>query len=648
MCQQNQQYGENSQTFASAETIAAVGAGIIVVGTILGALAFPPLGAAGIISFGTLLPIIWESGQDAKTVWKAFLTIGNRPFGSPVDQAIIEFLYTKVNGLKEQFEDYQRYFDIWNNNKTPNNAREVRTRFSNLDADIARELEQLKGNYYITLLPGYTQVANWHLILLNHAAVYYDQWAASSNLSIQSVYPQDYTSNLQTCLENCARESGYKVSSAYYKCTLKCRIEEYTNYCSKTYQEGLNILKNSSGINWNVYNAYRREMTLAVLDLIAIFPTYDREKYPISTKPELTREIYTDALLREYPANPVPIDQRENQLTRPPHLFTRLNLFTLYTATSLLPNGLHAVQNVFSYANDNTMHYSPLYQPTDLPVTPVTQSHPFNITGTNVYKILLTRPTSFYVTTSMKFYLTNASTREYSGGPTHPESTTMNFEFEQLPANKVPPNGSKYTNILSYIKIGPETGLASGVERQLSFAWTHTSVDFNNTISNNSITQISAVKAYETSNDSKVVKGPGHTGGDLVELKDYLLFKILVPQGSAGSYQVRIRYASNAPNENIILTRGFAQNRELPQTFNHSNYNDLKYSDFQYVTFPMPITYTGALTDTVSLYGRRNNPNRIFIDKIEFIPIKGSAFEYEGNQALERAEKSVDNLFSNK
>ncbi|HDR5354462.1 TPA: hypothetical protein QCS32_006303, partial [Bacillus thuringiensis] len=49
-----------------------------------------------------------------------------------------------------------------------------------------------------------------------------------------------------------------------------------------------------------------------------------------------------------------------------------------------------------------------------------------------------------------------------------------------------------------------------------TFAWTHDSVDENNTISKDKITQIPAVKAYYA--DANIRKGPGNTGGDLVEI----------------------------------------------------------------------------------------------------------------------------------
>ncbi|HDR5354463.1 TPA: hypothetical protein QCS32_006304, partial [Bacillus thuringiensis] len=50
----------------------------------------------------------------------------------------------------------------------------------------------------------------------------------------------------------------------------------------------------------------------------------------------------------------------------------------------------------------------------------------------------------------------------------------------------------------------------------ITFAWTHLSVDPDNTIAANKITQIPAVKAYYA--DANIRKGPGNTGGDLVEI----------------------------------------------------------------------------------------------------------------------------------
>lgn len=97
MCQDNQQYGNNAGNFASSETIVGVSAGIIVVGTMLGAFAAPVL-AAGIISFGTLLPIFWQ-GSDPANVWQDLLNIGGRPI-QEIDKNIINVLTSIVTPIK--------------------------------------------------------------------------------------------------------------------------------------------------------------------------------------------------------------------------------------------------------------------------------------------------------------------------------------------------------------------------------------------------------------------------------------------------------------------------------------------------------------------------------------------------------------------
>ncbi|MDY8166616.1 insecticidal delta-endotoxin Cry8Ea1 family protein [Bacillus thuringiensis] len=655
ICQQNQQYDEGFETFESADTIAAVSAGIIVAGTMLSAFT-APLGPALIISFGTLLPIFWKPGEDPKTVWKAFVKIGYRPFGLPVDEAIVNLLYNKVDALKTQFEDYQRYFDIWKANPTSQNADAVKNKFLTLDTLVIGTLQELKKDYAIILLPGYTQIANWHLNLLRQAADNYDKWAPSSNLSIQSIYPQDYISDLNTCLTNCSTESNNKVSSKYYKCILKCRIAEYINYCSEKYQDGLNQLKNSSNINWDIYNAYRREMTFTVLDHIAIFPNYDPEKYPTGTHSELTREIYTDAVMRRYETgSPIPIAQREQELTRSPHLFSRLNKFTLFTAKNILP-GLHAVQNHFSYTNDSTVRFSPIYKPENLSEPNTDNPPPFDISNTAVRSIAVKRRYEYYHITAIDFDTIDGNPRRYNSGYT-PENLDIDyFIFPEFPAGKIPPYGlgTKYTHILSYIKISPRGNLSLPAERELSFAWTHTSVNFNNTISNTITTQIPAVKAKSLDPSSSVISGPGHTGGDLVSLRSSMQIMCYVP--TAARYQIRMRCVAYSPNRSINLTLNIAgvtnYSLRVLGIGSIKNIINPKYDDFQYIYFqtedPQQVA-TVNLSSNFTMFLNSNDfaDNTILIDKFEFIPITNTLEENLETQKLEKIQQTVNTLFTN-
>nr|ATG85667.1 insecticidal crystal protein [Bacillus thuringiensis] len=643
MCQKNQQCGENLETFASADTIAAVSAGVIVVGTMLGAFG-APVTTGLIISFGTLLPIFWGPSEDPKKVWKEFLTIGNRPFGSEVDQGIIDLLYTKVNGLRSQFEDFQRYFDLWKNNKNPVNADVVRQKFLSLDSDVIRELETLKGNYYITLLPGYTQVANWHLNLLRQAAYYYDEWAPSSNLSIQSIYPQDYTNDLQTCLDNCPSESGNKVSSAYYKCILKCRINEYINYCSKTYQEGLNKLKNSSDIKWNIYNEYRREMTLTVLDLIAAFPNYDLEKYPIGTKCELTREVYTNALMG---SSSMSIAELEKSLTKDPFLITWLNKILLYTRNYKQPTTEDVFvftgnQLRYSFTMDSNLGYSGFYG--DVSYTDDTEQI-LEIPGNSqIVKVEVERHRdSPDIIWKIDFHLNNGAVLKYNSG------STADPNFRVRDVLTIPPDSKgNASHFLSYMKSAYVTSDVKQL-RRVSFAWTHNSINYNNEIYNDIITQIAAVKGHYLGLEglaSRVIQGPGHTGGDLVDLKDDLRLACQ-HSGTQQSYYIRIRYASDGDTRIVLVIPLMeSQNIPLKSTFSGVNHDELKYKDFGYVQFPGEITLNqhSKITLIFRLQDIYSNIS-VFIDKIEFIPITSSIRENREKYQLEKAKRAVDDLF---
>ncbi|WP_413589505.1 insecticidal delta-endotoxin Cry8Ea1 family protein, partial [Bacillus toyonensis] len=103
-------------------------------------------------------------------------------------------------------------------------------------------------SYKIILLSTYTHAANLHLNLLNQGVNFYDMWNQDQGKLVTST-----------------------ASSSYYFLRLEEYTKIYTNYCTETYKVGLNTLKNEKGMTWNIYNAYRREMTLTVLDHVALF-----------------------------------------------------------------------------------------------------------------------------------------------------------------------------------------------------------------------------------------------------------------------------------------------------------------------------------------------------------------------------------------
>ncbi|WP_240527643.1 insecticidal delta-endotoxin Cry8Ea1 family protein, partial [Bacillus cereus] len=83
-----------------------------------------------------------------------------------------------------------------------------------------------------------------------------------------------------------------------YQSNLETAIKIYTDSCISTYNQGLEQAKtlpaDGDVAKWNAYNDYRRDMTLMVLDLVAIWSTYNTTQYPLPVNVQLTREIYTE------------------------------------------------------------------------------------------------------------------------------------------------------------------------------------------------------------------------------------------------------------------------------------------------------------------------------------------------------------------
>lgn len=123
----------------------------------------------------------------------------------------------------------------------------------------------------VPLLPIYAQAANLHLLLLRDASIFGKEWGLSSS-EISTFYNRQVE-----------------------------RAGDYSDHCVKWYSTGLNNLRGTNAESWVRYNQFRRDMTLMVLDLVALFPSYDTQMYPIKTTAQLTREVYTDAIGTVHP-----------------------------------------------------------------------------------------------------------------------------------------------------------------------------------------------------------------------------------------------------------------------------------------------------------------------------------------------------------
>ncbi|WP_197223348.1 insecticidal delta-endotoxin Cry8Ea1 family protein [Bacillus thuringiensis] len=562
-----------------------------------------------------MVTLFWPTISPENTIWENMI----KHVANLLKQALTNDTLIRATGnlfgLNESLNIYNRALASWKQNKKNFASAElVRDYINKLHLQFAGDIQadfSLKG-YEAVLLPSYANAANLHLLLLRDVAIY-------------------------------GKELGYPLEDVNFYCKeQKLYTEKYSNYCIATYNEGLESAKQ---IGWSYFNRYRREMTLSVLDIVALFPLYDTRLYPskdgeINVKAELTREIYSDVInahvdlvLKEDKAY---FTQVEALYTRQPHLFTWLRGFRFVTNSISSWTFLSGGQNKYSYTSSSYIENGPfLGQDTDYGgsssniVIPENQ-YIYNLWTKNYEWIYpWTDPVNI---TKINFSLTdNNSSKEVIYGAERINKPTVQTDFNFLlnKAGTGPATYDNYNHILSYILIN---GSTAGQKRHgYSFAFTHNSVDSYNTLHPDKITQIPAVKSNGWMFSGGLLKGPGHTGGDLVTLGngDRYTLNIFSP---AQAYRIRIRYASNSDGEMGIDVNGVGFTRfSIKCTFSHNNFNDLNFQDFCLVdtSFIYNATYTGS--KTIWLYSYSTAP--VIIDKVEFIPI--SNFE---NQSLEETQ----------
>ncbi|MCU5409265.1 insecticidal delta-endotoxin Cry8Ea1 family protein [Bacillus cereus] len=594
-----------------------------------------PGAAVGLVlkSFSTIIPILWPN--DKTPIWKEFTKQGLQLFRPELGRDAIEIIGNDVqaeyNSLEIMMRDFENKFANWESNRTRANAIAVTTAFSTVNTQIIR----LKERFLIApenrpaFLNLYAQTANIDLILYQRGSVYGDKWVADIN-----------------------NRSTSPFSSKDYYQSLKGKIKDYTNYCAETYRNSLTILKNKPHIQWDIYNRYRREAILGALDLVALFPNYDICIYPTQTRTELTRKVYMPSFYLQA-LQQRDIETVENQLTHPPSLFTWLNELNLYTIRerfnpALQVASLSGLQATSRYTQNTTTISNPVQGP-------VREGTPTKISLANyfIYKLFMSQyrhpndclPISGI--NEMSFYRSDyygaggPAPVHYSAGesPTNVIKTYMNGPQNALISNDISINETSH--ILSDIKMNYSRtgGVYPLYDFGYSFAWTHTSVDPDNLIVPNRITQIPAVKAYSLTSPARVIVGPGHTGGDLVALLNsgtqsgtmQIQCKTGSFTGPSRQYGLRMRYAANSAFTVSLSYTLLGQTRGTSfvteNTFSRSNNiipTDLKYEEFKYKDYLQIITMTLPANTIITISMQQATGllnNQLIIDRIEFYPM---------------------------
>ncbi|OTY10661.1 insecticidal delta-endotoxin Cry8Ea1 family protein [Bacillus thuringiensis] len=588
-----------------------------VTGAVLGSLGVP--GASLITSFyQKVLGLLWPTNSRAE-IWDSFISVVEDLIKKEVENYAREKAITELEGLGDNMKDYKSKLQQWLDTPNDDTKRSLKHYMESLDMDFKEHMPQfrIKG-YEVQLLPVFAHAANLHLSLFRDMVLY------GPDLGFT---PEDLSEDYQQ---------------------LQQRIIDYTNHCNLYFEQGLSSLKKSSYEEWVIYNRFRREMTLMVLDIIAQFPYYDVKKYPKPVSTQLTREVYTDPLITSFfqPGQGPNFSFMESNAIRNPHLVTYLDSLYIYTAkfraySQEIQPDLYfwtAHKGKYKLSASTDVHDTALYGSTSGSISE--KNYSFN--GNNIYQTLaapsavFTTSKQYYGIEQVEFYGDKGKIHYY-GDRKYPLSVDS---ANQLPPDEEPIS-ENYDHILTHASA---VNVLDGGTVPI-FAWTHRSADYYNTIYSDKITQIPAVKINKLENPSTVVKGPGFTGGDLVKrgstgILGYL--NVTVNSPLSQRYAVKIRYASTISGDFHVQIDGVATlEGHCESTINSGD--ELSFESFSYKEFSTTVQFTGNKPRLRLSLDKVAGTGVFYFDKIEFIPVD---VNYDERVQLEKAQKSVNALFT--
>ena len=214
---------------------------------------------------GALTYILWPHSQ--VDVWAEI----RQQVEDLVDQKLDDTVYATVKG------DLDGLHSVFTNDYLPalgeGDNGEISTQWdlASSDCDLYMPDFQTAG-YQIQLLPLFVQAANLHLSLLRDGVLFGSQWGWT---------PQKV-----------ADKAAY----------LTQRIADYRQYAQNLYDifhENRVLITAANAHQCQPFrgvNAFVRQMTLTVLDFVALWPYFDATQYPKPVDAYLDREIYSDPI----------------------------------------------------------------------------------------------------------------------------------------------------------------------------------------------------------------------------------------------------------------------------------------------------------------------------------------------------------------
>ncbi|PHD59073.1 pesticidal crystal protein [Bacillus toyonensis] len=604
MCDSNTKFVGDINTYSSPKAALsvqnAIVTGISISGTVFLVIGSPVLGQS-LLLISRLINLLWSVFRPLEP-WEELMALVEELINQRIEVVIKNNALASLDGLQQIMELYRIRLSAWVNNKNDQTKMAVREQHRIVDNFLEVNMARFRiSGSEVLLLPVYAQAANLHLILLRDIDLFGAEWG---------IGPE-------------------QIRDDYIR--LQRYIREYKDHCVIFYNQGLNQFNRSTAQEWIRFNRFRREMTLTVLDLASFFPNYDPRIYPTAVKTELTREIYTD-LIGNSTFSPwwnqtvTSFSTIESSVIRRPSFTTWLNRIRVFTG-SLNPRispayvwGGHELVENRSNGSEITHVFG-----NTASLTPIQFLSFANVSVFRINSLARsdTQAHTNYGVSRAIFHTSDINNAPGSVAYEVPNNNSSSPMVSELPReNEQRPNEREFSHRLSYISHVRARRYNSGTNGNidlLMYGWTHTSMNRNNRLEPDGITQIDAVKGVGGTVSGVVIPGP--TGGNLVNpgaSPAIFSLRVQAPQIPT-SYRIRLRYAclSRSPSRIWVHHSGNFHFVELPcNNVSGRPSNTLLESDFHYVDVP------GVFSPSI-------NPEILFqdhsfgtvLDKIEFIPI---------------------------
>lgn len=627
--EQNYEQNNPTQTIQPFSAPPGVSTMIGISATLLGMISGPAGGTLSI--FGTIVNLFWPTSSGNQNVtWNDMIKYTEALVNQTVEDSILSNADAELRGLKSLIESYKNAVAAYR----PTNIEEYGDSNSipiEAYGDVYDVISQVhicfvnrvvaaftSDKFKTALLPTYASAATLHILFLREILINKDMLRLSD---------EDFE---------------------FYATELSEKVKIYSDYCINTYKDGLEKQKSRG---WTFFNKFRRDMTLLVLDVIALFPNYDPRNYDPQyrhdsrldkdmlsrfnldlyskeIKTELTREIYSDVLnndVRNIISNNHDIN--ESRFIRGPHLFEWLQ-----EIKCVRRNYRNSNNNLYQFLSGHQLRscYTPrgfqsfwgqfFGEDTSYPDTTVSyiNMQPQSCKSINIesYHVLGINPLPPGWAQDLALDKVNITKMKF-------ELTIGALSFGGDVSYTIRRNNiSNENNILSYMASYSQNETSHGY----IFGFTHNSVDHDNVIAEDKITQIPAVKGCELYR-SNVIKGPFYTGGDIVELYNPYEYqpnwdgvikesrvKIDVKMQKNKRYKVRLHYASTSNTRLKLNDTVFTLGKTIDSYSDLVNYGKLKHVDIGYVTG------SNSTYSTIVLNKYEQDSTHVYLSKVEFIP----------------------------